>query len=252
MPDAEALPGGRTPDPSRAPPPKGPDLAALDRSIMNAVVVLDPQGWATGWNDGAERILGRREEEIVGRPAELIFTPRDVATGRPAEDMRLAERDGRAEGERWHVRRDGARFRASGFLIPLAPPIRQGSPRPDREAPGRAAGRRARGSRGDCAVRLEHDRRVGLRHAEGRRGLGRGLRRALRRRPGGGAGPPRPPSLLASTPGTCPGSGPRWRSASGRGRSRRSSTAWPDRARGLAGCRRAGPPGATARAARRG
>lgn len=107
--------------------PKGFSAAAFSRLILgsivdHAIVTLDPEGRVSSWNEGAERILGWSEAEIVGRSADLFFTPEAVAAGRPAIEMRAALRDGRAEDERWHQRRDGTLFWASGLMMPLTPP----------------------------------------------------------------------------------------------------------------------------------
>jgi PAS domain S-box-containing protein len=79
-------------------------------------VFVDIQNRVTEWNDGAERILGYTETEIVGRSAALFFTPEDRALGVPEREIETALREGRAEDERWHLRKDGSRFRASGVL----------------------------------------------------------------------------------------------------------------------------------------
>src|SRR3712207_8558240 len=42
------------------------------------------------WNAGAERLLGWAEEEIVGRPVDLIFTPEDRAGGVPEREAATA------------------------------------------------------------------------------------------------------------------------------------------------------------------
>jgi len=94
-------------------------LAIFDGAIDFAMVVLDPAGVITDWNTGAERLLGWTAAEIRGAPAERFFTPEDNQSGRAALEMRLALRDGRAEDERWHLRRDGTRFWASGEMHPL-------------------------------------------------------------------------------------------------------------------------------------
>jgi len=94
-------------------------LAIFDGAIDFAMVVLDPTGIISDWNSGAERLLGWTAEEIRGAPAERFFTPEDNQIGRATLEMQLALRDGRAEDERWHLRRDGSRFWASGEMHPL-------------------------------------------------------------------------------------------------------------------------------------
>jgi PAS domain S-box-containing protein len=84
-----------------------------------AIFATDLDGVITSWNAGAERILGHAAEEILGRSAEVVFTPEDRAAGRLAEEMRLALGEGCGDDERWHLRKDGSRFWASGLTMPL-------------------------------------------------------------------------------------------------------------------------------------
>jgi PAS domain S-box-containing protein len=72
-----------------------------------------------GWNRGAELLLGYSSEEMLGQPGALLFTAEDVARDEPDKEMSTALRDGRAEDERWHVRKDGSRFWGSGVVTPL-------------------------------------------------------------------------------------------------------------------------------------
>ncbi|KMO44232.1 histidine kinase [Methylobacterium tarhaniae] len=91
----------------------------LDSATDYAIVATDPAGCVTRWNTGAERILGWPEAEMLGRPIDAFFTLEDRAAGRPRTEMSLAAEHGSAPDERWHLRRDGARFWASGEMMPL-------------------------------------------------------------------------------------------------------------------------------------
>src|ERR687897_3866669 len=84
-----------------------------------AIFMVDREGRVADWNVGAERIFGYREEEMVGKPVSILFTPEDVQSGAPEEELRKAVAEGRAEDERWHMRKDGTRFWASGFVRPV-------------------------------------------------------------------------------------------------------------------------------------
>jgi PAS domain S-box-containing protein len=84
-----------------------------------AIFMTDPGNLVVSWNLGAERILGYREAEITGQSAALFFTPEDRARGEHERELAKAEAEGRAEDERWHVRRDGTRFWASGVVTPV-------------------------------------------------------------------------------------------------------------------------------------
>jgi len=84
-----------------------------------AILTLDPEGRINSWNTGAARMFGYDEDEIVGRPIDILFTPEDRAEGEPQDEQRRAREDGRAADERWHVRKDGTRFYCSGVMVPL-------------------------------------------------------------------------------------------------------------------------------------
>ena len=84
-----------------------------------AIFMVDPDGRITDWNVGAERIFGYREEEAVEKDFSIVFTPEDARQGVPEWELMQAESEGRAEDERWHVRKDGTRFWASGIVVPV-------------------------------------------------------------------------------------------------------------------------------------
>lgn len=81
-----------------------------------ALIALDTNNCVTSWNAGAERILGYEEHEILGKPGSVIFTPEDIEGGNMQLEFDTARQTGRAEDERWHVRKDGSRFWGSGVL----------------------------------------------------------------------------------------------------------------------------------------
>lgn len=84
-----------------------------------AILSMDSEGIIDTWNRGAEIIFGYSQEEVVGKSGDIIFTPDDIMNGIPEKEMITARKKGRASDERWHVRKDGSRFFASGVLMPL-------------------------------------------------------------------------------------------------------------------------------------
>lgn len=84
-----------------------------------AIFMTDPDGVVTNWNIGAQHILGYSEDEILGKSASNFFTPEDKAKDVPRKELANAAAEGRAEDERWHVRRDGSHFWASGVVTPV-------------------------------------------------------------------------------------------------------------------------------------
>jgi two-component system CheB/CheR fusion protein len=84
-----------------------------------AIFTTDLDMRVTTWNPGAERLLGFAESEILGSSANVIFTPEDRANRRPEVERDQALSEGRASDQRWHLRKDGARFWSNGFLMPM-------------------------------------------------------------------------------------------------------------------------------------
>src|SRR6266849_5185608 len=84
-----------------------------------ALFLIDPSGHISGWNTGAERLLGYQAEEIIGQPLSQFFTPEDRQIGKPARELETARTTGRASDENWLVRKDGSRFWASGLITAL-------------------------------------------------------------------------------------------------------------------------------------
>ena len=84
-----------------------------------AIFTTDPDRRVNSWNKGAEAIFGYSEAEIMGRLADVIFTPEDVLSGAPIREAQTALTEGYAMDERWHIRKDGSRFYASGVMAQL-------------------------------------------------------------------------------------------------------------------------------------
>ncbi|MDB5757498.1 MAG: hypothetical protein JWM30_787 [Burkholderia sp.] len=79
-----------------------------------AILGTDLAGRINVWNEGARRVFGWTAAEAQGRHIELIFTPDDIAGGRPAQEMECTLRTGHCSGQRWHLRRDGSRTWVTG------------------------------------------------------------------------------------------------------------------------------------------
>ncbi len=84
-----------------------------------ALFLMDPSGQVSGWNAGAERLLGYAAEEIIGKPLSQFYTPEDRLTGKPEQELETARTAGRASDDNWLVRKDGSRFWASGLITAL-------------------------------------------------------------------------------------------------------------------------------------
>ena len=89
--------------------------SATDYSIFTT----DPNGIVNSWNTGSGRIYGYAEEEIIGKDVALLYTDEDRESEEHVREMEEALQHGRALDERWHRRKDGTVFYASGVTQPL-------------------------------------------------------------------------------------------------------------------------------------
>jgi PAS domain S-box-containing protein len=92
----------------------------LESASEYAIFSMDLAGNVTSWNTGAANILGYQESEILGKSSFIIFTPEDREAEAPEKEMQTALRTGRAGDNRWHLRKDGTRFWATGTLMLLS------------------------------------------------------------------------------------------------------------------------------------
>lgn len=88
----------------------------VDGTTDYAIFMLDKDGFIVSWNPGAERILGYRKQEILGRHISVFFTPEDQAKGEPIRKLKQIMLEGRSEEDSWRVRKDGQRFWCAGVM----------------------------------------------------------------------------------------------------------------------------------------
>ncbi|HKT96652.1 MAG TPA: CheR family methyltransferase [Paraburkholderia sp.] len=129
-----------------------------------AIITFDDDGTITSWNAGAERIFGYTEAEMIGQSADLLSTEEDRVNNVAQREFAEARLNGRTEEERWHIRKDGSRFFASGVLSRLDEPGLSGFAKIARDlSEFRATTSKARGAR------IEAVREAGERDAQRRR-----------------------------------------------------------------------------------
>lgn len=96
----------------------------LESAVDFAILTVDPDRIVTSWSPGAAAIFGYSAGEIVGSSSDRLFNADDRAAGVPAREIDLARVHGRSADERWHVRKDGSLFFASGVITPMKEPSR--------------------------------------------------------------------------------------------------------------------------------
>ena len=86
---------------------------------MLPVLELDGEGRVAAWSPGAERLMGYRAEEVLGKPATVFYAPEALRRADPAREVREAAEGGRSEAEGWWTRRDGERLWVRRILWPI-------------------------------------------------------------------------------------------------------------------------------------
>ena len=90
----------------------------VESATDTAIITTDGLGRVTSWNEGARRILGWTEAEMLGRGLDCIFPENgEEMLSREIADAREHGRGGGQEG--WRVRNDGRRIWAAGAITPV-------------------------------------------------------------------------------------------------------------------------------------
>ncbi|GAA3749153.1 chemotaxis protein CheB [Terriglobus aquaticus] len=84
-----------------------------------ALFQTDLQGHVTSWNPGAERLFGYSSAEILGRPADILFTPEDRNGGLLQAEIAQAVAGTHGVDARWVCRKDGETFWAQWATEPV-------------------------------------------------------------------------------------------------------------------------------------
>jgi PAS domain S-box-containing protein len=84
-----------------------------------AIFVMDQNGIVTSWNEGAQRIKGYAEDEIVGQYYGMLFPEDARKEGKPEDELARAKQDGVFENEDWRLRKDGSLFWAKVTLTAI-------------------------------------------------------------------------------------------------------------------------------------
>ncbi len=95
-------------------------FSLLVESVQDyAIFLLDPEGTVISWNQGAQRLKGYTEEEVVGQHFSIFYPAEQREKSFPEFELKLAARDGRFEDEGWRLRKDGSRFWANVIITAL-------------------------------------------------------------------------------------------------------------------------------------
>ena len=106
---------------------RSPDLSQIQEQFRllvgeveeYAIFMLDPEGHVTSWNDGAEKIKGYTEGEILGTHFSVFYPEEDRKGGKPQRALDVVAQTGEWVDEGWRIRKDGSRFWARVTITAL-------------------------------------------------------------------------------------------------------------------------------------
>ena len=84
-----------------------------------AIFLLDTSGRVTSWNGTAQKVIGYRVDEIIGKHFGVLYRPDERRAGEPNRAIELAIQKGKHEVEGWRVRKNGALFYVTGVLTAI-------------------------------------------------------------------------------------------------------------------------------------
>ncbi|QJW90929.1 PAS domain S-box protein [Spirosoma taeanense] len=83
------------------------------------IFMMDEKGRIINWNEGARRINGYTNEEIVGKYFSIFYPEEDILNGKPSHELKVARAEGKYEEEGWRIRKDGSVFWANVVITAI-------------------------------------------------------------------------------------------------------------------------------------
>jgi len=84
-----------------------------------AIFMLDPGGNVMSWNEGAKRLKGYTEREILGKHFSIFYPEETKNSGFPEFELGQAKKTGRFEDEGIRVRKNGTTFYANVIITAI-------------------------------------------------------------------------------------------------------------------------------------
>jgi PAS domain S-box-containing protein len=84
-----------------------------------AIFTVNPYGFITSWNDGAERMKGYTSHEAVGSHFSMLYPEEANIRDEPMAHLRAAAIEGRFRGEGVRIRKNGDCFLADVLITPM-------------------------------------------------------------------------------------------------------------------------------------
>jgi PAS domain S-box-containing protein len=83
-----------------------------------SIIAKDPDGAIQLWNEGACRLYGYRADEVIGKSADMLHPPEDIAQGLPQKMREQALHTGKWEGVIGRITKDALRLTCRVVITP--------------------------------------------------------------------------------------------------------------------------------------
>ncbi|MBC8004875.1 MAG: PAS domain S-box protein, partial [Verrucomicrobia bacterium] len=84
-----------------------------------SIFTTDKEMRINSWNEGSTKMFGYKNEEVIGKHFEIIYTEEDRKNNITKTKIESALTEGRVADYRWSVHKDGSRFYAYEVIFPL-------------------------------------------------------------------------------------------------------------------------------------
>jgi PAS domain S-box-containing protein len=91
----------------------------IENVVDYAIFVLDASGRIASWNTTAEKIIGYKSEEIVGKHFGILYRPDERRGAAPNRALEMALQHGRHEVEGWRIKKNGTPFFVTGAVTAI-------------------------------------------------------------------------------------------------------------------------------------
>jgi PAS domain S-box-containing protein len=91
----------------------------VEQVLDYGIFMLDEKGRIVSWNEGARRINGYTEDEILGKYFSIFYSEEDILNHKPAYELKIARETGKYEEEGWRIKKDGTKFWASVVITAI-------------------------------------------------------------------------------------------------------------------------------------
>jgi len=93
----------------------------FDNTNEHAICMLDSKGNIMSWNMSAERLMGYKAKEIIGKNYSLFFSKDEIRRNVVKKALALTVSKGRFSADGIRIRKNGSHFWARSFITPVQP-----------------------------------------------------------------------------------------------------------------------------------